>query len=335
MAKKNTINLYCCGGTGINIGESFASYKDSESVKGWGLIRAIFVDTSTANVRKFPNIQNFYHIKTANGTVELDGSGKIRKENANEILESVPDILHTYRPADLNIIVSSASGGSGSVIAPGLATELLDRGENVVVICVGTSKSGTEIKNTIKTLESYDGIARLRKVPVAMIYAENEVGASLQAVNDRMRSAITALQVLFSGEHHGLDSADLRNWLYFTKVVDTAPRVALLEIFTEIDIDTINGRVMSVATLACEDQSTDPGVLVEYHTEGIVSDNPGLQMQLTTPTHYALIVDSINSVHKRLQDLRDSISETHSAQRHRSANITSGNVDDRQGGLSF
>lgn len=98
------VTVYCCGGAGINIGSFFEQYRD-RSEPGFSLLSTIYIDTSHSNINK--NIPDeFTYIFDG-----LDGSGKVRKENAEAISISVLDILHKFKPGDLSIVISSASGG--------------------------------------------------------------------------------------------------------------------------------------------------------------------------------------------------------------------------------
>jgi len=100
--KTTIVNLYCCGGTGTNIGKSFENVKQEE---GFAKINPIYIDTSKSNKSSEIPDERFYHI------ADLDGSGMFRKENSEPIQAHVRDILLAHKPQQFNIVLSSGGGG--------------------------------------------------------------------------------------------------------------------------------------------------------------------------------------------------------------------------------
>jgi hypothetical protein len=98
------LNLYACGGAGVNIGMNFLKYM-GKTAEGFAEIKPIFIDTSKSNTHSSISIENLYLLDG------LDGSGKKRDSNYEAISECSKEILHQFKPADVNVIVHSASGG--------------------------------------------------------------------------------------------------------------------------------------------------------------------------------------------------------------------------------
>ena len=117
--RTNTV-VFSCGGAGINIGRQAAAVSNefSEHLRKPGINRD--------KVFLFEGI---------------DGSGKVRAENHKAIGKSVLKILEQFKPGKFNIIVNSASGGSGSIIGHSILAELKKRGEQVVMILIGSTAS--------------------------------------------------------------------------------------------------------------------------------------------------------------------------------------------------
>ena len=113
-----------------------------------------FIDTSSSNVKKGMNEDNVYILPN------LDSSGKKRDENHLEISNVIKEVLVKHKPLDFNIVLFSLSGGSGSVIAPLLISELLSRNIPVIAVCIGSDESVLTANNTLKTLKSLEVIAK-------------------------------------------------------------------------------------------------------------------------------------------------------------------------------
>lgn len=278
--------IYAAGGAGTNI--IAAAQQQLNRRYGELDIDIAYIDTSRSNLSGKVSQDQIFIIE--GGT---DGSGKIRAENATHIHDSIPQILVDHQPGEYNIVVSSLGGGSGSVIAPELASELLQRGLNVVVLGVGSTSSVKEVENTLKTLQSYSNIAKNRNRPVAMGYYENVPGQySPKQVDVELLADIEVLLMLFSVASisgSGLDTTDLRNWLDYTKA-STYP--ARLMAFATINsknpaVPEVFSHVVSVATLSDDIDTAFFGQTVDYHCTGIIKDDHTAGM---LPVHY-LIAD--------------------------------------------
>lgn len=287
------IKLYCAGGAGINIGSYFSNQtvKDNLAVSNAEIIPT-YIDTSRSNLAKSIPEESVYMIEG------LDGSGKVRSENYKHITDCVLDILQSHPPGDLNIVLSSGSGGSGSVIAPVLIGELTQLGVPVVVIVVGSTDSRIELENTIRTLKSYESIAQLRKTPIAGMYFQNSSKSPRKSVDADIHRAINVLSVLFSGNIDELDSSDLRNWLNYTKVTSFEPHFCNLEFFSDkVNLEKSH-HAISVATLCEPGGDSNTGTTVEYQCVGLISSKPDFKL----PLHVVILTGAIDLVHKNLSE---------------------------------
>jgi hypothetical protein len=285
--------IYCAGGTGINIGSHFLKFKN-ETNPGFCEIQTVFIDTSKSNLDRSVSNENTYLVEN------LDGSGKVRAENHKEIGECVLDILQIYKPGDINFVISSGSGGSGSVIAPSIVQELLARAIPVIVINVGSTDSRIELENTIKTLKSYDAIAQMRKMPVNSLYYENSKSTPRSEVDKQVQSAIVLLAALFSKQNKELDSSDLNNWLNYSKVTSFEPHLSKIDVFgTEIKVERPVS-VISVATLTTEGDNTSTGTNVEYQCVGYADKSVMNSIAITNPVHIAILDGVFSEIIKRL-----------------------------------
>lgn len=273
-APKGVVRVFACGGCPINI---MAKLRDvSINADLLADIQPVLIDASRSNLTVHSRNAEAYLLEG------LDGSGKIRSENHGVISQRVKDILQKHKPGDLNIVFSSGGGGSGSVLAPLITSELLERNLPVVVLMVGSVASVKETENTIKTMKSYEAIAQARQAPVVMSYLQNSTTLPRGAVDRQMISTITFLAMLYSRRNRELDTKDLYHWLRYTKPVTSyGPQLTSLNVLwhdqgsSELAADLGKlGNVISVATLAQEGIPTDLPVMPEYQTVGIIDSLP-------------------------------------------------------------
>lgn len=290
----NKINVYACGGAGINIASWFESSR-GRSETGLAQVNPIYIDTSRSNLKPELDEGSIYIIDG------LDGSGKVRSENFEKISESVLDILLKHPAGDLNVVLSSGSGGSGSVIAPSLVSNLLSRDIPTLVFLVGSTDSKIELVNTTRTLKSYESIAKLRKKPVVSMYFENSEKTSRKVVNTDAQQALVLLAALFSGANKELDSSDLKNWLNYSAVTTYGPRLSIMDFFLKsITLDKGLSPI-AIATIAEEDANTSPGLPVEYHTVGYADKDTISKLKISPALHAVVLDGALDSTYKRLE----------------------------------
>lgn len=238
------IRVFAAGGCGSNIGKQLIAEKMvSQSYPGFATIEVAFLDTSDSNLRNV-NPELVHLIENR------DGSGKMRTTNVDEISRQVRSILQKFSPMDLNIVISSASGGSGSVFAPLVVQELLNEDKLTVVILIGSTDSVIEHQNTVRTIMSMESMSLRTKKPVPVIYFQNETDLSRSAINNEVLKTIAYLAILFSRQNEELDSADLQNFLYYDRVSTLPPRLVGLEINVGTKPITGPGKLVTLVTLS-------------------------------------------------------------------------------------
>lgn len=310
MAK---INLYSTGGCGVNIGQRLEKYSKSES-GAFADIVPYMIDTSRSNM--IGQADNTYLVDG------LDGSGKKRDSNYKAINDSCKQILMNFKPAAVNVVLHSCSGGSGSVIGPVLVSELLDRGELTIVIAVGSSASLIETQNTVNTLKSYENISSKRETPVICCYFENSPAMARGEVDREIISTVVLLATMFSGNNRGLDTEDLRNFIKYDRVTSYKPRLALLE-FQSGKISLGKGlSLVSLLSLSDDSTSTDVEIPVEYQATGIFSMEHAEEtrriIETEVPVHACVVTGFFNQVVERLDVKIANFSEARSAVKEKS-----------------
>lgn len=279
-AAKGQVRIFACGGAATNIARAFEPHRGATRA-GFASIDAVYIDTSRSNLNNEIPRDAVYLIDG------LDGSGKVRRENANEIANHSANILNTHGPVDLNIVLSSLAGGSGSVIAPTIAGELLAMGQNVIIIGVGGTDAALDIENTMKTLKSYESLAQLHETPIIMSYFENSNENPRRKIDAAVVDMIMMLAILFSRENKELDSRDLYNFLRFTNVVSGAhPQLAALSLIEGTNTIPQIGNIFSVATLATEETGTALSETPDYQAVGYMPAEAAVKALQQAPIHF-------------------------------------------------
>lgn len=323
-----TMVIYAAGGAGINIGTVFEEFKDSKIASGFASIRVHYIDTSTANFNGRQTAENIYRVPGR------DGSGGVRITNAKEIAECMPDVLLKFPPGDINIVLGSLSGGSGSVIGPIIAGELLSRKESVIAVGIASSDTRKRLENSITTLKSYEGQVNRYKRALTMVYEENEPGKPFEIVDQQVIHAITTLSSLFSRQNKALDTEDLRNWLDFPKSTNHPVKLAALGTY-EGPVNGVKATIMSVATLARPEYDTYLGQTVGYQQVGYVSDAAHAHVKLTQPLHFAILDGVIQSAFRTLDERIKSLDEQERANRRDSGSLIDSTDQVSDNGMVF
>lgn len=309
LRQRKNVMVYAAGGAGTNVAAKLLQYIDHND-PGFAGLNICFADTSDSNLSKDIPEDKCYIIEG------LDGSGKVRAENHKEISKRTRDILQKFKPSDLNIVLSSAAGGSGSVIAPSLVGELLAKNCPVIVISIGSVQTRLEIENTLKTLKSYEAIAKMRSAPVVLAYLQNDSKTSRTQVDATIDYLITSLCGLFSGQNRELDSKDLANWLRFDRVTSFPIGLTSLTIVRGEDNQT-TGHVITVATIVEGEENSEyvgrDKIVPEYQCVGyspIPKDKKGKD---SGPTHFVVTQGELLGFTKKLEQTLQQFSDAREA----------------------
>ncbi len=314
---KNNVFLYCCGGAGISIGSKVSV---DASAPGRASIKVAYFDTSRSDLVDGVDQDCVFiageHMSDKDGA---EGSGKVRGRNNSVIKPLVPKIIHTYKPSDdLNIIICSASGGSGAVYASHLLNYMLENNKPTIVFVVSSVGSLIEVDNSIKTLMSFENAANRAKVPVVVSHWQNDKVTPEGSVDAGILALIDRLLVLHSGENRKLDKEDLKNLLNYTAVTARAPKLVYLDVYDENSDIPEDVDIITAATLANEGMDTTFPLDVEYQAVGYMKDN--LNIKLKEPLNFCVVDGhAINAV-RQLQAVSENLKQS-IKQRQRSETI--------------
>ena len=247
--------IYCAGGAGTNIGKQINDLDCDIN----------YIDTSQSNLKGVKS-DNIFVLEN------IDGAGKDRSKTYDHFKHVAEDILIKFKPStSLNIVISSLSGGSGSIIAPMITKELIQKGLNTIVIGVDSKHSVKEIDNTIKTLKTYKSISDSTNKSISLFYIENSnrKESDLKAI-----WFITLLSLLVNKAHTSeFDTSDLSSFLEVEKVTDNKPNVCIIEInANDVIVPEKNTIIVGSILLTTDNNSTIKPAIPEYSTTCVVTD---------------------------------------------------------------
>lgn len=298
--------LYGCGGCGVNLGQAVASDH----------LTACYIDTSESNRTETLDPEVCHYLEN------LDGSGKNRRENYEPIIREVGVILDRFEPADFNIVLFSAAGGSGSVLGPLIMKNLLEREYPVVAVVVGADDSAIAVTNTINTLKSLESISAVAGQPVVMAYHENTAGVTRQMIDDEVLFVLEALGELTSQENRELDTKDLTNWVQYQKVAPSVPpQLSALSIF-----DSRQEASGQVEPIAIASLYNDPGKDNAFGTPFYATVGyPRNEMMLAEQLHFVVNTADVEDVFTHLTERQSELNKAYNQYRQRRTRV---DIDD-------
>lgn len=329
--ERGRVQLYACGGGGINIGSKVdALVRKPDEV--FAEFNTAFIDTSKSNLHAGVPEEKIYLIKGLKTDDEKDGSGQIRATNYEDIDAQTRDILQKFKPSDLNIVLSTGGGGSGAVIANSITSELLAKGAQVIVIIVGDDSTKKWTSNTYKTIESYKHISHIRDRAINAFYIQNGPEMTRAKVDDRVQALVASLCLLYSRRNRELDKADLNNWLNYETVTSHRPGLTALTIVDQINPANLAklGNLISIATLTTRDVESTLPMRPEVQFVGFADDAAATGV-FKAPYHFITSDGVFDEVSAHLAKVEAEMDEQIAARRTRSTVGDSRNVATKSG----
>lgn len=282
-----TIRVYLCGGTGVNIGKKIKSKVD-----------LVYVDTSTSNLK---NVDKELIMLIE----DMDGAGKLRSNTYEKFKDIVDDVLIKFKPSnELNIVISSLSGGSGSVCSPLITKRLLEEGKNVMVLAVDSKHSVIEINNTIKTLKTFKSISNNISKNVSIVYFDN---TNRTEIDNKCVWTVELMTLLVDKQRtEEFDISDLHNFLNFDKVTDTKANVSFVEIRNnDAIVQEKNTSIVSTILLTKDRNSTINSALPEYLATCVVTDKDYTVGDVRIDNVVGLLAITIDQLEAQIKELSD------------------------------
>lgn len=304
---KNTVMIYACGGAGANISKRLEKFRGG-NIPGLAQAKIAYINTSNSD---YDDDVAHDAIYITEGT---DGSGKDRGENNQLLKNAVPNILGTFKPADLNIVVTSGGGGTGGVAANHILNELTARGVPTIIIVIGSVGSAKEVNNTVNTLKSIERTCQVQQKPVVIQYYQNDTVTPKSMVDAAIEWSITRLLVLASGENKHFDAADLKNWLNYEKVSAVSPQLTTLDILSKSDLDTLQkSNLVTMAVLATSGMDTENDLFIDYQATGYVGKDVFAPDEFKEPVYFVTKTGVVNTIDKKLKEILQQFKEVRGA----------------------
>lgn len=282
------ITLIGVGGTGINITATVGN-DVAELGDGFASVERLYVDTATSNIKNFfeEEPDTFYKIETEQASKSgISGSGMERRTNAADMQPALTKFIDKHKLnnrgiGEYTIVVFSGHGGTGSVAAPVLIKNLLERNIPTIGIMVGDSASTITAMNTLNTIASMQGIANLTKKPFNLIYVDNNaetkdgVMDSIKKANIHVFNTLCALSLFLSSDNFGIDDQDMVNIIDQSRftTINIKPGLYSMSVFKKDvklseNVIPIGGR-----TLTADGVSPDINVELDHHKFGVIRSN--------------------------------------------------------------
>lgn len=212
-----SLTFYGCGGFGINLIR---------------LIKTSNIDNKASFDVQFRNIDTSKSNIMSNDDADIiegNGSGQIRKSNLEAINTYVSSkAFATVQPADINVVMFSLSGGTGSVIGPLLIKELERRNKAVVAITVADLSSQLYTDNTYKTIASLESICSSTQMYLPTMVFDN--AASRATVDNNVVHKANLMIRYLTMDTIEMDKSDKINFFKPDVAVGAAPGIKTLYI---------------------------------------------------------------------------------------------------------
>lgn len=227
--KVPSLSIIGCGGAGLNLVQNFNKAYEDE----FDNYKSLLIDTSKSNlINAASDNTDLYLIDK--GSV---GSGKYRAKNYSTIKSSIKELVSNikYNVADINIVLFSLSGGSGSIIGPLLIKHLLDLNKRVICVTISSESSKIDLINGLNTFKSLYNISKQYYLPISL--ADNTKGR--EVVDKSINECLYHMVTVFLSRGAEIDFEDKMHFLAPNKVINNLKKG--MHIFcTSSEIDTDN-----------------------------------------------------------------------------------------------
>lgn len=291
----NKVRIYGAGGAGVTIAAKNIQQLVTDSFLD---VEVKYIDTSRADINSLDvDSRDTYIISNSVGR-DIDGSGGVRESLDKYITDAMPEYVDglSFGDTDIHIVLSSASGGSGSLIAPRLIHNLKSTGAPVLYITLVDTSSIQYCETSIKTLKHIDLMGRKYGYSVPTMIVDNN--DAIKVVNSRVGLNVELLSLLLSAKHKAIDSAD--NVMFASNGYDKdALGLVTLSLHTEDSISRLKGSLLSTLRVLTDDEyyKIDTNILdkVKQYKVGYPSEE-GLErlktLNLSVPLYFAITPNS-------------------------------------------
>ena len=287
--KKVQMNIFGCGGTGINI----ARKMELPEVLGFPIAKKVYFDTSDRNVTA-ADMKDTFLIEGMNG------AGKDQEVAHKGASDQIDDLLRDFKPGVMNVVIFGAAGGSGGVLGTLLFEEMARREIPCIALVIGNTTSKAEAINTKNTLRTLRGIGS-KGASMTMMYFENGTSAdskgnnyygNREQVDGFVMEAVHKIALLTGEQNIELDRSDIHNWLYYTKSTKVPTQLTDLVITDDLErAKVMAGKVISTACLLSSTEVETPALRQLYSTVGYLA--PEVAAAIDTPLNSVFMITPV------------------------------------------
>lgn len=304
--------VHGCGGAGISIVARYIEkMKDDELLN----VETRYLDTSRADISRFENLDSKdIHIITSKklGTI-IDGSGGRRDTNSAEISENINEYINKvkYEHGEVHIVVSSASGASGSVLSSLLIMGLRKMNVPVVFIAITDTTSVKYAEHSLNTLKYVELAGKKYGYKIPTILIENN--GNRDNIDRRVSLQIESISIMNSGKIKSLDTMDTKLFLESGYDDSADGGIYTLSILSG-GMDAIKNEYINTLRILSTDAALIPDAKVGQYKVCVIDMemvDKLASMSLSTPLYFAITntinIDKIIKIKEELEIKKSSI----------------------------
>ena len=208
-----TVAVFGCGGGGINMVRAACSEFHDRAAH-------YFLDTSDEWINTYNDVK----------IIGGGGAGLVRRHHADDIVQNIANLSdEDIHLADINIVVFSLSGGSGSVIGPMLIRDIVGRRKKLAIaMTIASAPSQTHLENMVKTLQTLTAVTADKKIYLPISIFNNT--RSIELVDQVMPIKLVRLVDLLTMPTTEVDKNDRIHWVDGQKTISASPGLRLLHV---------------------------------------------------------------------------------------------------------
>jgi len=301
--------VHAVGGAGNNIVNNHISNVIKSIPHITSSVEFNYIDTADTNIERLVDVEdeNIFRLNSGLTGKSVDGAGGNRESLDVYITNFARDYADKYSKVenDLHIIVSSSSGGSGSLLGPRLVSTLKELGKSVVFVTVYDLSSKKYTATTVSALTHIELLGSRRNYTIPTIMVANTDTASADAI---VSKATIAIILLAASNIKHLDNADVK--AFFDGVYDEASN-GLCPIVVTSNVDHLSsGYISSMRVLTdTHNLQLDDSVSndINQYKFGVIDTDNVLKtftdiLSIDLPFYYALVPNRMNEVIGSIKD---------------------------------
>jgi len=245
-----SMSVIACGGGGVNVMQWIAEQSAWADVAGH--VSVVGLDTNPLDVQ-FP----FYEVTEPDGTA-MNGGGGVRTKVAHAAQHHAATFLSQYPPQEVNVVIHTGGGASGSTIGPTLVSEILRQGKVAIAVVIDTSVNSVHAgESTAKVLAGYTQLATKHHLAVVEFVNRSCFAADEVLVNHQIMTLLSQLYVLTSGQCRRLDATDIQTFFGWSEVVKIKPTMVTLSVHSTLSAEAVKGAVSAIVLTSADSSSSE------------------------------------------------------------------------------